>query len=121
MALSIIDCVLMPFPTEISAKILYLAGAMDFEFNARKYLQLKPRKIKNIKSTYSDIQKLYKKKSGFISERDYSYSSRKKSKITNNYIYFHVYSTYSQTLENTIHMRYEFSCKGRTKNYVYKN
>jgi hypothetical protein len=65
MALSIIDCARMPFPIEISAKILYLSGAMDFDMNARKYLQVNPRKITELKTT-SDLYKMCKKRISYV-------------------------------------------------------
>jgi hypothetical protein len=79
MALSMIDCARILFPIEISAKILYLAGAMDLGVNARKYLQVNPRKIEELESTYSKLYKICKKRSDLISVNSrYDFISKKK-------------------------------------------
>jgi hypothetical protein len=81
-----IDCSRILFPTEISAKILYLAGAMDLGVNARKYLQVNPRKIEELESTYSKLYKICKKRSEQISNTSiYDFISEKKR------FSFHIY------------------------------
>jgi hypothetical protein len=73
-----IDCARIPFPIEISAKILYLAGAMDLGVNARKYLQVNPRKIEELESTYSKLYKICKMRSEQISNTSiYDFISRR--------------------------------------------
>jgi hypothetical protein len=116
MALSIIDCILMPFPVEISAKILYLSGAMDFDVNARKYLQVNPRKIKELKTT-SDLYKMCEKRSEFISNNSthsrYDFRSIKKIKKLYDLI-FYIYLPYSYNGTEPFTRCYRFICKGRS-------
>jgi hypothetical protein len=114
-----IDCARIPFPIEISAKILYLAGAMDLGVNARKYLQVNPRKIEELEST-SDLYKMCERRSEIISDgNNYAYQSKKKSKVSNKYITFSTRIAFRH--DGNVRIRYYyFRCKGRINETTYR-
>jgi hypothetical protein len=91
-----IDCVLMPVPIEISAKILYLSEPVDFGMNALKCLQVNPRKIQELESTYSKLYKMCKKRSEIISRNSrYDYVLKRKS-TQNEFYIFRPYGGYDE-------------------------